>query len=89
MITDHITYHVITSHVFEYHVTHILSSHLITSNQITYHVITYHISSNIMSYYVITAEALALLRAHLPPNAILVGQSILKDVQWLQLAVMT
>ena len=34
----------------------------------------------------ITAEALALLRAHLPPNAILVGQSILKDVQWLQLA---
>eukprot|EP00596_Hydrurales_sp_CCMP1899_P000881 CAMPEP_0119042992 /NCGR_PEP_ID=MMETSP1177-20130426/16325_1 /TAXON_ID=2985 /ORGANISM="Ochromonas sp, Strain CCMP1899" /LENGTH=305 /DNA_ID=CAMNT_0007010135 /DNA_START=140 /DNA_END=1057 /DNA_ORIENTATION=- len=32
------------------------------------------------------AEALALLRAHLPPNAILVGQSILKDVQWLQLA---
>ena len=39
-----------------------------------------------MSYYVITAEALALLRAHLPPNAILVGQSILKDVQWLQLA---
>jgi hypothetical protein len=33
-----------------------------------------------------SAEALALLRAHLPPNAILVGQSILKDVQWLQLA---
>lgn len=32
------------------------------------------------------AQALALLRAHLPPNAILVGQNILKDVQWLQLA---
>lgn len=32
------------------------------------------------------AEALALLRAHLPPNAVLVGQSIQKDVQWLQLA---
>jgi RNA exonuclease 4 len=32
------------------------------------------------------ADALALLRAHLPPNAILVGQNILKDVQWLQLA---
>lgn len=32
------------------------------------------------------AEAMANLRAHLPPNAILVGQSILKDVQWLQLA---
>jgi RNA exonuclease 4 len=29
---------------------------------------------------------LALLRAHLPPSAILVGQNILKDVQWLQLA---
>ena len=27
------------------------------------------------------AEALALLRAHLPPTAILVGQNILKDVQ--------
>eukprot|EP01038_Epipyxis_sp_PR26KG_P005078 gene5078-7085_t len=32
------------------------------------------------------AEALAHLRAHLSPNAILVGQSIHKDVQWLQLA---
>lgn len=32
------------------------------------------------------AEALALLRANLPPNAILIGQSIMKDVQWLQLA---
>lgn len=32
------------------------------------------------------AEALAHLRAHLSPNAILVGQSIQKDVQWLQLA---
>lgn len=32
------------------------------------------------------ADALALLRAHLPPNSILVGQNILKDVQWLQLA---
>ena len=30
------------------------------------------------------AEALALLRANLPPTAILVGQNILKDVQWLQ-----
>lgn len=32
------------------------------------------------------ADALALLRAHLPPQSILVGQNILKDVQWLQLA---
>lgn len=32
------------------------------------------------------AEALAMLRAHLSPAAILIGQSILKDVQWLQLA---
>ena len=32
------------------------------------------------------ADALASLRAHIPPNAILVGQNILKDVQWLQLA---
>jgi RNA exonuclease 4 len=32
------------------------------------------------------ADALALLRAHLPQNAVLVGQNILKDVQWLQLA---
>lgn len=32
------------------------------------------------------AEALALLRAYLSPDAILVGQNILKDVQWLQLA---
>eukprot|EP01036_Dinobryon_divergens_P025040 gene25040-33552_t len=32
------------------------------------------------------AEAMAHLRAHLPPNAVLVGQSILRDVQWLQLA---
>eukprot|EP01035_Chromulina_nebulosa_P018258 gene18258-23933_t len=31
------------------------------------------------------ADAMALLRAHLPSNAILVGQNILKDVQWLQL----
>ena len=37
-------------------------------------------------FFLFLAEALALLRAHLPPNAILVGQSILKDVQWLQLA---
>ena len=37
-------------------------------------------------FFRLLAEALALLRAHLPPNAILVGQSILKDVQWLQLA---
>lgn len=29
---------------------------------------------------------MAYLRSHLSPNAILVGQSILKDVQWLQLA---
>jgi len=29
---------------------------------------------------------MALLRAHLPPNAILVGQNIQCDVQWLQLA---
>jgi hypothetical protein len=29
---------------------------------------------------------MAHLRAHLSPNAILVGQSIQKDVQWLQLA---
>ena len=29
---------------------------------------------------------MAHLRAHLPPNAVLVGQSILRDVQWLQLA---
>lgn len=26
-----------------------------------------------------------MLRAHLPPNSILVGQNILKDVRWLQL----
>lgn len=32
------------------------------------------------------AEAMVHLRAHLSPNAILVGQSIQKDVQWLQLA---
>eukprot|EP00597_Dinobryon_sp_UTEXLB2267_P001970 CAMPEP_0170074726 /NCGR_PEP_ID=MMETSP0019_2-20121128/11976_1 /TAXON_ID=98059 /ORGANISM="Dinobryon sp., Strain UTEXLB2267" /LENGTH=271 /DNA_ID=CAMNT_0010285209 /DNA_START=545 /DNA_END=1360 /DNA_ORIENTATION=+ len=32
------------------------------------------------------AEAMANLRAHLPPNAVLVGQSILRDVEWLQLA---
>lgn len=32
------------------------------------------------------SEALIMLRAALPPNAILVGQNILKDVQWLQLA---
>lgn len=32
------------------------------------------------------AEAMAHLRAHLSPNAVLVGQSIQKDVQWLQLA---
>lgn len=32
-----------------------------------------------------TAEAMAHLRALLPPNAILVGQSIQKDIQWLQL----
>eukprot|EP01032_Pedospumella_encystans_P011797 gene11797-13692_t len=32
------------------------------------------------------AEAMAYLRSHLSPNAILVGQSIQKDVQWLQLA---
>ena len=32
------------------------------------------------------AEALALLRAYLSPDAILVGQNILKDIQWLQLA---
>lgn len=29
---------------------------------------------------------MAHLRAHLSPNAILVGQNILKDVQWLQLS---
>ncbi len=29
---------------------------------------------------------MAHLRAHLSPNAILVGQNILKDIQWLQLA---
>lgn len=33
-----------------------------------------------------TADALALLRSYLSPSAILVGQSIGKDVQWLQLA---
>lgn len=32
------------------------------------------------------ADTLAELRAHIPPNAILVGQNILKDIQWLQLA---
>ena len=32
------------------------------------------------------ADALAMLRSHLSPNAVLVGQNILKDVQWLQLA---
>lgn len=32
------------------------------------------------------AEAMAHLRSHLSPNAVLVGQSIQKDVQWLQLA---
>jgi RNA exonuclease 4 len=32
------------------------------------------------------ADALAVLRSHLSPNAVLVGQNILKDVQWLQLA---
>lgn len=37
-------------------------------------------------YLVVVAEAMAHLRAHLTPNAILVGQSIQKDVQWLQLA---
>jgi hypothetical protein len=42
--------------------------------------------NRIVLTFVFSAEALALLRAHLPPNAILVGQSILKDVQWLQLA---
>ena len=36
--------------------------------------------------YLLSADALASLRAHIPPNAILVGQNILKDVQWLQLA---
>jgi DNA polymerase III epsilon subunit-like protein len=32
------------------------------------------------------AEAMAHLRAHLSPNALLIGQSIQRDVQWLQLA---
>lgn len=32
------------------------------------------------------ADALAMLRAHLSPTSILIGQSIMKDVQWLQLA---
>ena len=32
------------------------------------------------------ADALAMLRSHLSPNSVLVGQNILKDVQWLQLA---
>ena len=31
------------------------------------------------------ADALVTLRSHLPPNAILVGQNIKKDVEWLQL----
>ena len=31
------------------------------------------------------ADALVMLRSHLPPNAILVGQNIKKDVEWLQL----
>jgi hypothetical protein len=31
------------------------------------------------------ADALAMLRSHLSPSAVLVGQNILKDVQWLQL----
>jgi RNA exonuclease 4 len=31
------------------------------------------------------ADALVTLRSHLPPNAILVGQNIKKDVDWLQL----
>ena len=31
------------------------------------------------------ADALAMLRSHLSPNCVLVGQNILKDVQWLQL----
>lgn len=34
----------------------------------------------------IVADAMVLLRAHLPPNAILVGQNIQSDVHWLQLA---
>ena len=37
-------------------------------------------------YCIYTADALASLRAFIPPNAILIGQNILKDVQWLQLA---
>ena len=39
-----------------------------------------------LKQFTLKAEALAHLRAHLSPNAILVGQSIQKDVQWLQLA---
>ena len=31
------------------------------------------------------ADALVTLRSHLPPNAVLVGQNIKKDVEWLQL----
>jgi hypothetical protein len=31
------------------------------------------------------ADAVAIVRRHLPPSAILVGMNILKDVQWLQL----
>ena len=37
-------------------------------------------------YFINTAEAMAHLRAYLSPNSVLVGQSIHKDVQWLQLA---
>lgn len=38
------------------------------------------------AFSLLSAEALAILRSYLTPAAILVGQSIMKDVQWLQLA---
>lgn len=40
---------------------------------------------NIHACLYCVAEAMAHLRAHLSPSAVLVGQSIQKDVQWLQL----
>jgi RNA exonuclease 4 len=39
-----------------------------------------------LTHVILSADALAALRANIPPSAILVGQNILKDVQWLQLA---
>ena len=47
------------------------------------------LSLDLVSLYLcifVVADALAMLRAHLSPTSILIGQSIMKDVQWLQLA---